>query len=102
MNNDTKPMAEVRVSYSEKKQVKQYEPIDVSCSLTETCAPDKIEETYDRLFLMCREFVKSKIVMEIPDFGRIEEKKGNLFEANDHIPVELEDDEDESGIKITT
>lgn len=92
MDKSTKPVAEVRASYSEKKQIKQYEPIDISCSLTETCEPDKVEETYARLFLQCREFVKSRINAETPY-----ESVVSKAEQKQQSMLDLESDEEAIG-----
>jgi len=98
---------EVRVSasYSRKVQLKQYEPLDVSCSLTEVCGPKDVEKTYDRLFLTCKNFVDEKILMELPQ-TLFESKLSNKEKAEkgklDFRPEEIIDDEDESGITITT
>lgn len=100
---------EVRVSasYSKKVQIKQYEPLDISCSLTEICGPKDVEKTYSRLFLTCKNFVDDRILAEtvvLPGPSKAEHKVKQMLDFHGDPAVDPEDDEypDEDKIKITT
>jgi len=64
-------LAKVSATFSMKKQVKQFEPVDASCSITETCKKEEVEETYERLYETCKKLVLSKIEKETGDTAKI-------------------------------
>ena len=62
-------LAKVSATFSKKIQLKQFEPVDASCSVTETCRREEVEETYNRLYETCKKLVLSKIEKETGEGG---------------------------------
>lgn len=54
----------VSATYTKKVQVVQYEPAEVSCTLSESCPSNKRKETYEALYNECKENVVARIKLE--------------------------------------
>lgn len=64
-------LVKVSATFSKKVQVAQYEPIDASCSITETCKKAEAGETYDRLYEFCKNRVTAKIEEELSEKAKV-------------------------------
>lgn len=91
-------LVKVSATFSQKIQVKQFEPADASCSLSKYCEPDKIKETYDELFTTCKKFVEEKLSAIMPAEPTIESSFPNQYQeraienrklANDQERMEM-------------
>ena len=78
-------LVKVSATFGKKVQVRQFEPVDSSLSISEMCKKDEVDATYERLYNFCKERVLAKIEAEL------EEAKKNPVDEDPEAPTKAQE-----------